>query len=379
MHRTLTIASLVAVAAITAGCPNDKLAKTLPPDVRVDTYSQQSASKIDVLWVVDNSGSMAARQTNLARNFTSFIDVFTKQSVDYRIAITTTDIFNNPGSFHGTPAIIKPTTPNVVQTFANNIKVGTSGSAYEAGLEAAAIALDRQGAANQPKLDAIDTCKGNCGKSANVPACVDGCYAQNPVDFIRPDAYLYIVFVSDEEDKSTSAGGDLRYYWRKFETANGIGNDGTVTTAAIIGDVPSNSCQATPGTRYVELSKLTGGEVGSICDAEFATTLRKLATSAVGLKRKFALGQAPNISTIEVRVLYPCNVPSDVTAGCQVVDSSACKDQPAESYNLVCTPPQGGADGWSYEPSTQVIFFSGDSVPGVNAHLEIQYYEEGKP
>lgn len=380
MRRLLTIPSVLALAALLAGCPEDKLRKTLPPDVRVDTYSQQSASKIDVLWVVDNSGSMEPRQQNLARNFSSFIDVFTRSAVDYRIAVTTTDIFKNApggqGTFYGNPAILTPQTPNVLTAFANNIKVGTSGSSYEAGLEAASLALDRQSQANAQKLSAIDTCKGNCTSSKNPPECVQGCYDQNPVPFLRPDAFLYIVFVSDEEDRSSS---DVRYYWRKFETANGIGNDGTVTTAAIIGDVPGNACGATYGSRYVTLSQLTSGDIGSICDAEFSTTLRKLATSAVGLKRKFALAQAPNISTIEVRVIYPCNVSDQVTASCASVNKDACKDQPADSYNAICTPQQGGADGWSYEPSTQVIFFSGESVPGVNSHIEIQYYEEGKP
>jgi hypothetical protein len=158
-----------------------------------------------------------------------------------------------------------------------------------------------------------------------------------------------------------------------------VGNDGTVTTAAIIGDYPANGCGATPGERYLRLTELTGGELGSICDAEFASTLRKLATNAVGLKRKFALGLAPNIETIEVRVVYPCNVPSSSLSGCATVDSAACEGQPPESYNLICKPPQGGTDGWTYEAENKAIFFAGESVPGVNSHLEIQYYEEGKP
>src|SRR5207244_2907917 len=136
--------------------------------------------------------------------------------------------------------------------------------------------------------------------------------------FLRPGAYLYLVFVSDEEDQSSS---DVRFYWRTFEDAKGIGNDGTVTTAAIMGDVPSNGCGATPGARYLSLSKLTGGEVGSICDTSFARTLKSLATNAVGLKRKFALGTRPNLPTLQVTVRYACNVPdSQIQAGCATID-----------------------------------------------------------
>src|SRR6476661_1030667 len=109
MRRPLLLPSLLLAAGLLAGCPEGKLKKTLPPDVRVDTYSQQAASKIDVLWVVDNSGSMAPRQQNLARNFSSFIDVFTKNSINFRIAVTTTDIFKSAGEFRGNPSVIGPT------------------------------------------------------------------------------------------------------------------------------------------------------------------------------------------------------------------------------------------------------------------------------
>src|SRR6185295_14404607 len=118
----------------------------------------------------------------------------------------------------------------------------------------------------------------------------------------RPDAYLYLVFISDEEDESSE---DVRFFWRQFETVKGIGNDGTVTTAAIMGDVPTNGCGATPGARYKALSDLTGGEVGSICDPSFADTLKKLATNAVGLKRKFALGSTPDTTSLQVTIAYP--------------------------------------------------------------------------
>jgi hypothetical protein len=356
---------------LAGACNQPKLKKTLPPDIRVDTYAQQSASKIDVLWVVDDSGSMAPRQENLAKNFQAFIDVFVKGSIDYRIAVTTTDIFKVRGQLKGSPKILTPKTPGVVAAFERNVKVGIEGSPYEAGLQAALLALELQRDTNAPKQLALDkclaTCKGNQG-------CIETCGLANPFDFLRPDAYLYLIFVADEEDRSSE---DVRYYWRSFETAKGIGNDGTVTTAAIMGDVPTNTCGATPGSRYKALSDLTGGEVGSICDTNFSVTLKKLATNAVGLKRKFALGKKPNVATIEVAVKYPCNTSDEITRACASVDKTECAENPPESLNLICKPAQGGPDGWSYEPMTQVIFFAGESVPFLKGQVEIQYYEDG--
>lgn len=345
--------------------------RTLPPDVRVDTYNQQAASKIDVLWVVDNSGSMAARQENLARNFQSFITEFSRNSIDYRIAVTTTDIFKEAGRFVGTPRVLQNTTPNVATAFSNNIKVGINGSPYEVGLEAARMSLDLQKQANDAS---VLQCKMACATEGRA-RCQTACETDTVFPFLRRDAYLYLIFVTDEEDRSSQ---DVRFFYRYFETVKGVGNDGTVTTAAIMGDTPSNSCGATPGTRYKALSELTGGEVGSICDGNFSTTLAKLARNAVGLKRKFVLQSPPNVQTIEVHLRYPCNVPADQIANCASVDRAACEGNPADSMNLECTPKRGEPDGWVYEEGGNLVFFTGESVPGLSAVVELQYYEEGK-
>lgn len=351
-------------------CGGTRLTTTLPPDVRVDTYLQQAASKIDVLWVIDNSESMAPRQQNLARNLQAFIGEFSKNSIDYRIAVTTTDIFRERGQFVGTPKIITPMTPNIATVFGNNVKVGISGSSYEVGLEAARMSLDLQMQGNTAK---VMQCQSAC-PAAGRATCRANCETNTAFDFLRRDAYLYLIFVTDEEDRSAQ---DVRFFYRYFETVKGVGNDGTVTTAAIMGQ-PSNTCGATVGSRYKSLSDLTGGEVGSICDDNFSVTLEKLARNAVGLKRKFALQTAPNVQTIEVRLRYPCNVASHQIAACASVDRKACEGNPADSMNLVCTPKQGEPDGWVYEAANNLVFFSGESVPGLSAQVELQYYEEGK-
>jgi len=127
---------------LAVACQPERLVAALPPDSRVDTYTQQSASEIDVLWVVDNSGSMVPRQQNLAKNFQSFISEFTANSVDFRIGITTTDVFKEAGQFVGTPRVLTPATPNLGAAFAANVMVGVKGTPYEVGMEAARLALE---------------------------------------------------------------------------------------------------------------------------------------------------------------------------------------------------------------------------------------------
>ena len=66
------------------------------------------------------------------------------------------------------------------------------------------------------------------------------------------------------------------------------------------------------------------------------------------------------------------------TAGlCAATDNSACAGQADDFLGLVCTPVQGGTDGWSYESDTNIIFFAGNSVPDLHAEIDIQYYLAG--
>ncbi|MFP2928045.1 vWA domain-containing protein [Pyxidicoccus sp. 3LG] len=363
------VAAVALLALLLAACRDERLVPSLPPGYHVDTYAQRSASAVDVLWVVDDSGSMAPRQEALARNFQAFIALFREGRIDFRMGVATTDIFTRPGELVGEPRVLAPDTPELERAFGDSVRVGTQGSAYEAGLEAASRVLQRQARENAPVLEARAACESGCATES----CHEDCAEAHPVAFLRPGAWLYVVFVTDEDDRSPH---DVRTYWRAFEQVKGIGNDGTVMASAIIGDVPGNGCGAEPGARYAELVGLTGGELGSICDADFADTLRALATSAVGLRRTFALEQAPRPGSLRVRVRHPCGTASESLGACESVDREACEGQPAEALEAVCTPPQGGPDGWSYEPERRVVFFAGEAVPGLGTRVELEYVEE---
>ena len=68
------------------------------PAIQVDSFTgkeSREASKVDILWVVDDSGSMRDEQEDLARNFDVFIKDFLEQKIDFQMGITTTDARNN--------------------------------------------------------------------------------------------------------------------------------------------------------------------------------------------------------------------------------------------------------------------------------------------
>lgn len=355
--------------------------RALPPGVRVDSYTQVGAERVDVLWVLDNSESMAPRLNAVAASTRDFFSVFSQTGVDYRIGITTMDVFGNKGALVGSPRVLSPSTPNPQTAFASNvstaINVGaTAGSPFEAGLDAARRALQLQADANAPQTAALNDCRSRCQPGSSKVVCDDDCFRANEVPFLRPNAYLFIVFVSDEDDVST---GDLRYFWRTFETIQGRGNDAAVTTAAVVGPREDVCSGVESGNRYLDLSTLTGGEVGNICDENFAPSLERLAANAVGLKRKFALSLPPNPDTFQIYVRYPCNVATAILeSGCSAVDRSFCSSETSTDVALYCQPPAGGENGWRYEAENGLIYFAGTSVPYPGADIEIQYYEEGK-
>ena len=59
--------------------------------MRVETFEQDEIDAVDILFVVDNSCSMGGQQTQLANNFSTFMNVFQASGIDYNIGFVTTD------------------------------------------------------------------------------------------------------------------------------------------------------------------------------------------------------------------------------------------------------------------------------------------------
>lgn len=53
--------------------------------------NMRPATKVDYLFVVDNSGSMSSHQNNLAQSIEALIEVLTHSKVDYNAAVISTD------------------------------------------------------------------------------------------------------------------------------------------------------------------------------------------------------------------------------------------------------------------------------------------------
>ena len=313
---------------------------------RTDIFDQAVGNQVDVLFVIDNSGSMGDEQNNLATNFKAFIGVaslFTNTA--YHVGIITTDMKSgsHKGRLHEHDAakkarVISPsTTSNPTSVFQSKAKVGTKGSANEQGLAAAEAALTLPLVYDTGKKCASDK---DCAKGNECVKGGDGKKACGGANrgFLRKTAGLEIVFVSDEQDSSTA---QLSYYGNFFMSIKGAANKGKFHAHAIVGKPNDSSCNVQAGTRYIDVAKKSGGIIASICSTSFAKDLKNIGTVAFGLSHQFFLKMVADPSTIKV-----------------AIGKNPCPGAKA-SCGKVCAK---GPKSWKFdEPSNSVIFVSKDN------------------
>jgi len=324
----------------------------------VDRFEQLTGRKVDILFVIDNSGSMGDVQSNLSRNFQAFTNAAQTWGSDFQIAIVTTQTegtipdpaggSRQPGEFLGNPRIITPRTPNVATVLSSRLQVGVSNSmesAIERGLESARLALtDPNITSTARTCTADDECDGySCVANADGTERRCGGYNRS---FLRDDASLELVFVSDEEDQSRA---ELSFYIDLFKSIKGFRNTSLLHASSIVG--PDRGCStssgsADPGRRYMEVSRATGGEVASICDSDFSRALTDIGNRAFGLRIEFFLSRAADASTVQVFDLNNCT-------------ASATR-----------TPRTAG---WTFDVSTNSVVFTESTAPQPGECFEVEY------
>lgn len=329
---------LLAAALALASCSEDTL-RSLEPTT--EAFTQNAASKIDVLWVVDNSDSMGEEQDGLGLSFQSFINTLIATSVDYHIGVISTDPADGGLLNQGLSQVpfITTATPNAASVFLENVAVGTSGSPVERGFETMTLALGA-----------------GPGWTPGTPPT-----PPNP-GFLREDAALFVITVSDEDDESF---GPVSYYHRLVEAYKGFGNEALISVSAIVSPPDAQPCfeptrgaANRAGERYAELAARSGGELASIC-SDFSEALSRLSSSAAGLRSVFELTGAPQTSG-------PIECPNVPPAPFCVRVHEVGAPEPV-------TIPEGTQAGWSYDVDRNAIVFGVDVIPGAQATITIEY------
>lgn len=274
------------VADIDAGSTDPDADHTQWPG---DGSMATGCTKLDLLFVIDNSGSMGQEQANLIANFPQFISVLDASGLDYRVAVTTTarqytytmqlpfgpatqvntgagdnGAMLKPSSCNMTKRWIDKGDPNPAQTFSCVANVGTNGNADEMPLGAMRDAFEDRMMDNT-----------NAG-------------------FRRPDSLLGVVFLTDEEDCSYEQPVTLSFTQSLCDAqmepaANYVafldqytGHRSRWAAAAIAGMGPG-ACSSTFGdaaeaTRLKAFVQQAGAQarMSSICDGDLSVSLAQV-------------------------------------------------------------------------------------------------------
>ncbi len=286
-----------------------------------EVFQQPTQLAVDILWSIDASCSMGEEQEELIANLSQFVGYADANGVDYQMAVTEAEeVSSLAGRFErcgSHPAIIHSsymTTAIRNEAFACMFDLGVQGVGIESGLGGAREALRRALSADQNP-------------------------ATNPnAGFVRDEAELVIVTISDEDDQSSAPDVVLRDYF--FAVKDGQRN--RVSVHAIAGPLPSGCATAAAGHRYANIARQTNGQFYSICETDWQPLLQNLGLDVFTPEDQWYLSRPADESTLTV-----------------TVDGVVVPNDPL--------------NGWIYEPSRRVVLFTGNAVPAPGAEIIVTY------
>lgn len=301
-----------------------------------------NGGKVDILIVNDNSASMSFEQKALATRFAGFLAQLDNKLVDYRIAMTTTDIHtagddNEPRSINGNGLLqngglldfgngIRYLTPQISDraTRFNNTIVRPETAQCE---QFIANYVSQYGVGATTSTDYSAQYKANCPSGDE-----RGIYAanlvvqNNPSSFIRSDASLAIIFLSDEDIRSGLYPSGNKYALETLDQpASLIENIESKYKKSALTQVHSivvkdNSClsqqqsqslgsppvpqtlglvSGSIGSAYLTFNTSGWGKAVDICFNDYTNQLGEISTSIVEQKNTRIL-QCSNASSVSV-------------------------------------------------------------------------------
>lgn len=211
-----------------------------------ETFKVSSGTALlDMIWVIDNSGSMVEESGHVQKNFNSFLTYLNK-GTNFRMLLVSAN--------SGVAGVVLPT--SFSSSTHHQVSQFISSSTGPSRL--------------------IDVLKGN----------------QVPANFLRTKSKKVIVFVTDDNStmKASAFLQDLPYATSE------------VSVFGFIGLGAQSPCQDRIGTVYKDLAAATGGKSYNICNADWTASFADLQKSSVmAAERTFVLANDVKVVN-EVRI-----------------------------------------------------------------------------
>lgn len=244
---------------------------------KVEIHVKPELNELDVLFVVDNSGSMTTFQKSMIDNVPALTQTLIKSGVHVHAGVTTTDMdpmsreSGSGGRFTGNVKVADSKLSDFGSVLSRNLAVGVNGSATERPLAAIQAAL------SEPVL------------SVDHP------------EFYRPRAQLAVVVLTDAADQSENVTPkSITTFLQSLKT----GMDKQVTLSSIQVVDEKSECAKNgedQSPKMAEAVKLLGGKLVDICASDFGSQLGNLGLDLVKkVTLEIPLTTAPVVSSIVV-------------------------------------------------------------------------------
>ena len=296
--------TLLAVASITS-CSDESPKKVPLQLVKNEIVKDSGGTKVtfnravDILFVVDDSGSMDTHQANLAKNVKLFTQaILANQLLDYHIGVVTSDMDDSSksGRLYGQLTYVTRTTPNGAAVLEASLQPGTNGSSEEQEFAPVVAALTAP----------LSTGFNN--------------------GFYRSDAYLAVIILTDEDEQSFISSKDFYQFLLNLKS----GDAAKVITYGVYLPPGDPNCEYGEQTKLEEFFKLASTKTFGLCDVDFGLKLGELGADLVHrVGTIFYLTRPPQPNTIKV------------TFGSQTV-------------------PNDPKIGWIFDPSRNALIFGDD-------------------
>lgn len=306
-----------------------------PEPAQTDVFTQPEIPKLDFLFILDDSATMADKQSALTTSLSAFFAYLDWQPIDYHVAITTTDVSSTgaQGRFlpltGSNPRVITRSTPNRTQAFAQNVAVGTGGSETESLLRPFYLALTR------PLINGHNT------------------------GFYRDEADLAVIIISDAADQDP-LGTAITDYESFLIGLKGVTRRSDVTVSAIVplaAQSPSGCSYDTPtaglDVRVQTTVRRMFGVMDEVCSPDWTQTLEHVIPRQSG-----SVGMLSNVPDMTYR-------PEPIVL---TVDA-----QPWPRLDA------SGQVRWTYNAQVNTIEFEVNAVPPPGSTIRVSYHVACQP
>lgn len=270
-----------------------EIPEELETDIWIDSFTQVgSFENIDILWVIDRSCSMNNNDVELLLGIESMMNLLSSD-VNWRLKMITAGNWGIPQS--------------------NSFPL-TQGATYNDALS---------------MLNTLPSDGGEASFEALYDCITYDSYAQT---WLRNDAAILVVFVSDEEEQSGMLVSEFTSWYENLRNS--------IYASSIVNvDAANSMCTSTPssiniGYRYIEATSYFKGNVIDICSSDWSSGVAE-ATSRIEPYEHYTLSHLPYEDTVAV---FQNGAPTST---------------------------------WYYEPLDNTVYF--DEAPAEGALLEIGY------